>query len=105
MKEQELTEQLKGFFREHHVPIFGIADSERLENEPEGYRPSDMLPSATSMVCFGIPLPAGMMKDKKRINIHYWRMASTYYGKLDEIASRLAVFFETKQLITTPVLS
>jgi len=45
-----IVEALKSLFRQNSIPVFGIAESKLLESEPEGYRPSDMLSSALSII-------------------------------------------------------
>ena len=101
----DIVGELKSLFQQNSIPVFGIAESELLENEPEGYKPSDMLSSALSMLCFGIPVPRGVFLDKKRVNKNYWRMASIYYNKIDVISSQAAVIIENKNETATPVLS
>ncbi|MFC1877821.1 hypothetical protein ACFL2E_11220 [Thermodesulfobacteriota bacterium] len=100
-----IIEELKGLFRQSGIPVFGIAESKLLESEPEGNRPSDMLSSPLSMLCFGLPVPKGILLDQKRLNKNYWRMASVYYHNIDVISSQVAVIIEGQNEIATPVLS
>ncbi len=100
-----IIEELKSLFRRNDIPVFGIAESKLLESEPEGYRPSDMLSSALSILCFGIPIPRGVLLDQKRLNKNYWRMASIYYHNIDVISSQAAVIIEGQNEIATPILS
>jgi len=57
---KKIIEGLKSLFTQNNIPVFGIARASSLENEPSGYRPSDMLSSAESILCFGIPIPKGI---------------------------------------------
>jgi len=100
-----IIEELKNLFRQNGIPVFGIAESKLLEKEPEGYRPSDVLSSASSILCFGIPVPKGVLRDQERVNNNYWRMASIYYHNMDVISSQAAVIIEGQDEIATPVLS
>lgn len=100
-----IIEGLKSLFRQNGIPLFGIAKSKILESEPEGYRPSDMLSSAKSIICFGIPIPKGVLLDQKRLNKNYWRMANIYYHNIDVISSQAAVIIESQNEIAAPVLS
>ena len=100
-----IMEELKNFFQLNGIPVFGIAESKLLESEPEGYRPSDMLTSALSIIAFGIPIPKGVLLDQKRVNKNYWRMANIYYHQIDVISSRAASIIESQNEIATPVLS
>ncbi len=50
----DLLEWIKRLSVRHDIPVFGIARSLHLENDPPGYRPSDLLPSAESISVPGI---------------------------------------------------
>lgn len=100
-----IVEALKSLFQQSGIPVFGIAESKFLESEPEGCRPSDMLSSALSIICFGIPIPKGVFIDQKRVNKNYWRMANIYYHQIDVISSQAAVIIESQNEIATPALS
>jgi hypothetical protein len=43
-----------------------MAKAKSLENEPPGYKPSDMIDSAESILCLGIPVPKGIFQCKER---------------------------------------
>lgn len=101
----QIVEMLKSLFQQNGIPVFGMAKSEFLESEPSGYRPSDVLPSVSSMVCFGIPIPRGVFVDRRKVNKNYWRMASIYYHQIDVVSSRLAVLLESQNEMAAPVLS
>ncbi len=100
-----IMEELKSLFRQNGIPVFGIAESTLLESEPEGYRPSDLLSSASNIICFGIPIPKGVFLDQKRVNKNYWRLANIYYHQIDVISSQAAVIIESHNEMATPVLS
>lgn len=101
----KVIEELKDLFERNGVSVFGIAASNTLESEPEGHRPSDMISSASSILSFGIPIPKGMLQDQKRLAKNYWRMASLYYQKLDNISFQAAVIIEGYNETASPVLS
>lgn len=102
---QQTFEALKCFFQKNGIPLFGIADSRRLDSEPEGYRPSDVLASASRILCFGLPVPRGLFHDRKRLNKNYWRMASIYYQRIDMISSQAAAIIEGQHELASPILS
>lgn len=100
-----IIDELNRLFQQNGIAVFGIADSRQLESEPEGYRPSDILAAASRILCFGIPVPRGLLRDRKRLNTNYWRLASIYYQKLDFISSQAAVIIENHNETASPVLS
>jgi hypothetical protein len=101
MKKTE--EELGKFFLQNNIPVFGIAKAGSLENEPLGYRSSDMLASAKSILCLGIPVPKGIFKCQERSEWMYWRAANTYYRNIDMVLMRVASIIEEKGEIAVPV--
>jgi epoxyqueuosine reductase len=93
---KKTAEELRGFFLQKNIPLFGIAKAASLENEPLGYRPSDMLPSAKSILCFGMPVPKGIFKCQERSESMYWRAASIYYRNIDMVLMRACSIIEEK---------
>jgi epoxyqueuosine reductase QueG len=96
-------EELKKFFLQNNIPVFGIAKASSLENEPLGYRPSDMLASAESILCLGIPVPKGIFKSEERSEWMYWRAASIYYRNIDAVLMRACSIIEEKGEVAVPI--
>ncbi len=100
---KEVIEEIKRFFSDNHIPVFGIAKAASLEKEPSGHRPLDMLASAESILCLGIPVPRGIFKCKERSEWIYWRAANIYYRNIDGILMRAASILEEKGEVAVPV--
>jgi epoxyqueuosine reductase len=100
---RKIIEELKKLFTQNNIPVFGIDKASSLENEPSGYRPSDMLASAKSILCFGIPVPKGIFKSEERSEWMYWRAASVYYRNMDAVLMRAASIIEEKGEVAVPV--
>jgi len=100
---KEMEGELKNFFLQNNIPVFGTAKVGSLENEPSGYRPSDMLSSAQSILCFGLPVPKGVFKSGERSEWIYWRAANVYYRNIDIILTKAAAMIEEKGEIAVPV--
>lgn len=98
-----IIKELKAFFSRNHIPVFGITIAKSLANEPLGYRPSDMLKSAESILCLGIPVPRGIFKCQERSEWMYWRAANIYYRNIDAILMQGARIIEEKGEIAVPV--
>jgi hypothetical protein len=58
----ETIQEIKTLFAKNNIPVFGIAKSSHLENDAHGYRPSDSLFSAESIICLGVPFPKGVFQ-------------------------------------------
>ncbi|MBM4325014.1 MAG: epoxyqueuosine reductase [Deltaproteobacteria bacterium] len=99
----QIVEEIKRLFFQSQIPVFGIARSSSLEDEPSGYRPSDMLPSAESILCCGIPVPKGIFKSGERSAWMYWRAANIYYRNIDMVLNRACSTIEEKGEVAVPV--
>jgi epoxyqueuosine reductase QueG len=99
----KIIEEIANLFALNSIPVFGINDAASLENEPLGYRPSDMLASAKSIICLGIPVPKGIFKCQERSEWTYWRAANVYYRNIDAILIRASEIIEEKGEIAVPV--
>jgi len=102
---KEIMEEMKNLFAQNSIPVFGIAKASSLENEPSGYRPSDMLASAKSVLCLGIPVPKGIFKSEERSESMYWRAASIYYRNIDMVLMRACSIIEeiSKGEVAVPI--
>jgi len=99
----EDTERIKAFFLDNKINVFGIAQASSLETEPSGYRPSDVLAGAKSILCVGIPFPKGIFQCAGRAEHMYWRAAAVYYRHIDAILTRAAGLIEEQGEIAGPV--
>jgi epoxyqueuosine reductase len=100
---RKVVEELKKLFTQNNIPVFGIAKVSSLENEPSGYKPSNLLDSAKSILCFGIPVPKGIFKSEERSEWMYWRAANIYYRNIDMVLMRACNIIEEKGEVAVPV--
>ncbi len=99
----QIIEELKRFFSLNHIPVFGITSARSLENEPLGYRPSDMLASSKSILCLGIPIPKGIFNCQEKSEWMYWRASNVYYRNIDIVLTKAAAIIEEKGEMAVPV--
>ena len=99
----ETTEKLKAFFNQNNIPVFGVAGADSLEAGPLGYKPSDLLESAESILCIGIPIPKGIFLCKTRSEQMYWRTVNVYYRHMDGTLIGAANIIEKRDEIAVPV--
>ena len=102
---QQIIEEIKTLFFKNNIPVFGVAKAASLEKEPSGYKPSDLLRSAESILCFGMPLPKGIFKCQERSEWMYWRAANVYYRNIDSLLIRACSIVEEKGHLAVPVYS
>ncbi|OGP72161.1 MAG: hypothetical protein A2W09_07625 [Deltaproteobacteria bacterium RBG_16_50_11] len=100
---QNAIEEMKALLSQNNVPVFGIARSASLQNEPPGYGPSDMLPEAKTILCMGMPIPKGIFQCKERSEWMYWRTANIYYRTIDASLTKACSIIEAKGEVAVPI--
>lgn len=90
----ETVEKIKNIFHQNGISIYGICDEELVRVRRKGYRPSDLLPSAKSVISIALPLPKGIYQCKKNMAIPYWWNSNLYFNKLDEIMLEISTILE-----------
>jgi hypothetical protein len=100
---ERILQEMERLCVSNRIPLFGTGKSAALEHAPPGYRPSDTLPSAKSVVCVGVPVPRGVFQAKERSHEVYWRAANIYYRMMDAVLLRLAQIVEEEGETAVPV--
>lgn len=100
---KEIMDLLPLFFRNNGIEIFGTAPVTALESEPSGYRPSDLLLGAQTMICMGLPVPRGLFRSGEKALRLYWRTANIYYRRIDGILLQAANLLEDSGGTAVPV--
>jgi epoxyqueuosine reductase QueG len=101
----KIIEEMTKLFSQNNIPVFGMAKAKSLENGPSGYRPSDMLASAKSILCLGIPVPKGVFKCQQRSEWMYWRAANIYYRNIDAVLMQACHMIEGEEEVAVPIYS
>jgi epoxyqueuosine reductase len=86
-----------------HIPVLGIGPCAGMESQPPGYRPSDLLPGARSMICFGIPVPRGIFQPGPFTTEMVWRTQNLLYRRLDTLSLAFAQALEAQGARAVPV--
>jgi epoxyqueuosine reductase QueG len=102
---QQIAEEIKTLLSQNNISLFGIGEAASLEKEPLGYKPSDLLASAQSILCLGIPVPRGVFKCQERSEWMYWRAANIYYRNIDAVLMRACSIVEGKGEVAVPAYS
>lgn len=99
----QTVEEIKRFLIHNNIPVFGIAESASMDNAPLGYRPSDILSHAKSLLSIGIPVPKGVYQCKGRSIETLWRTHNVYYRNIDAILLRVSLFIEEQEDTAVPI--
>ncbi len=95
-----LTETVRRYILETlHADLCGFAPASALEEEPEGYRPTDIMPGAKSIIVFGKRIPDGAVQAAmRRLEDGNLRAESLYSTFGAEVFPGMALFFDTFNL-------
>lgn len=94
---------IKSLLAQNSFPLFGIAESASMEDAPQGYRPSDVLSGAKSLLAIGLPVPKGAYQCKGRSKETVWRTHSLYYKNIDAISLKVSLLIEEQGDTAVPV--
>lgn len=99
----ETAKTVKAFLLANNINVFGIAQASLLETAPSGYKPSDVLTGAKSILCVGIPFPKGIFRCAGKAEQMYWRAAAIYYRHIDAVLTGAATVIEETGETAVPV--
>jgi epoxyqueuosine reductase len=89
-----IHERILEIATEESVAVIGLGPSSAMADEPAGYRPEDLLPTARSLICFGIPVPRAVYQAADHAADLVCRTQSLHYRRLDSLAVRFARLLE-----------
>jgi len=104
MKEQRTKSEISGFLRSEGMFLHGFAAVNR---PPPTEYPSLKIPleGAKTVICYGVPIPKGILHSKGNSLDLYWRYCNMQYRALDSVSNRLCLFLEEKKCSATPIYS
>lgn len=91
-----LTHEIKKFILNCEMDVVGICNVERLANEPEGRRPTDILPNAKTVIVYGKRIADGVMQALRRSHEEQSVPLRHLYGTYGfELAPNFTTMYET----------
>jgi epoxyqueuosine reductase len=105
--QENLVDEIKSYLLTRGIPVIGAADAETLNRTaPEGFRPSDYLPGAKTMLVLGHPLPLSVFTvPNDRAYTSYTRAYMTAYALINEVASFICLKMESGGYPSMPIPS
>ena len=104
-KKRSINLEIKAFFQMHNISIYGVANTKDQSRYQECKVPQQILEDANSVICYGIPIPKGIIYAKSENLLQYWRYCNIQYRTLDSITNELCLFFETFKCLAAPIYS
>jgi epoxyqueuosine reductase QueG len=87
------------------ITIVGIAAVCQLRRVPEDFSPQSTLKDAKSIICYGVPIPKGIVYADGNDLALYWRYCNMVYRSLDMASNRLSLALEEKGHLASPIYS
>lgn len=105
----DLKDEIREIAFDSDADYCGVGSVDRWANAPIGHRPNDLMPSARSVIVFGIRIPEGAIEannrayEGRRHGIFSYMLFGYYRlnEKLDKIAMKLIRHLEIRQGIAT----
>ncbi len=102
MESNNIKTEIKAQAIKMGADLAGFASVERFGGCPEGFRPTDLMPKAQSVIVLAKRLPREAVINKRRLTI-YKNVNVTLNIRLDQIACQLACFIEDQGFRAYPV--
>lgn len=99
----EMRQEVTAFLEERDIPFVGTAAVSQMRQLRKGFSPGDILKEARSVICFGLPVPRGVLFQESSALASYWRYCNMSYRHLDITANRLSSMLEDMGHWATPV--
>lgn len=93
--------EIKKLFFSRGADLCGIASIDRFADAPEGFHPTDVLPTCKSVISFGCRFPAGVLACTN--SIPYTLVRNTITPKMDRIAMECCVELENQGILAVPI--
>lgn len=105
MKEQRTKNEISGFLSSEGMLLQGIAAASHPPPASEHLSPKIPLEGARTVICYGVPIPKGILYAQSNNLDLYWRYCNVQYRTLDSVSNRLCLFLEERSCSATPIYS
>jgi len=103
MIEKSVEVEIKNFLNGEGIPIMGIAAICNISSVPEDFSPPDIVKGTKSIICYGVPIPKGIIyADGNDLSL-YWRYCNMLYRMLDTASNKLSLILEEKGYLASPI--
>ncbi len=100
---KDIGTEIMTFLNARDIPVAGMAGASQLPSVPDDFSPSKILNSARTVVCYGVPIPRGIVYASDHSLALYWRYCNTAYRTLDSSSNRLCLLLEELGYVASPI--
>ena len=105
MKNQRTKNKISRFLCSEDMSLYGFAAVNHLPTTLENLSPKIPLEGARTVICYGVPIPKGILYARSNNLDLYWRYCNMQYRTLDSVSNRLCLLLEEKKCSATPIYS
>lgn len=96
---------IRDLLAREEISVMGIAAARHLPSVPDGFSPAAVLKDSRSIICYGVPIPKGIiLADDDNPDV-YWRYCNMLYRSLDMTSNKLCVLLEEEGYLAGPIYS
>lgn len=95
------SKSVKELFLSLGADLCGVASLDRFKGAPQGYHPSDVMPSCKSVISFGCRFPVGTLRCAS--HTPYTHVRNTVSPKMDAMALNFCIEMERRGTVCVPV--
>ena len=94
-------EEIRALFLKRGADLCGFADIDRFRDAPEGFHPTDVLPTCRTVISFGCRFPSGTLACTS--SVPYTLVRNNITPQMDRIALECCVELERHGILSVPV--
>jgi epoxyqueuosine reductase QueG len=95
--------KIRDFLSSKGIPVIGMSALPTLPGVPERFAPQALLREARSIICYGQPIPRGIVfADSNDLDL-YWRYCNMVYRSLDAASNQLCFMLEQEGASAIPI--
>lgn len=103
IRENDITNEIRDFLAGQKISIMGVAKARQLPEVPQEFSPQFIIPDARSVICYGVPIPRGILYAEHYDLSLYWRYCTMLYKSLDMVSNSLSLFLEERGHVASPL--
>jgi epoxyqueuosine reductase QueG len=105
MTEGSTQAEIGDLLAREEISVMGTAAIRRLRSIPQDFSPEAVLTGARSIICYGVPIPKGIIYADDDHPDVYWRYCNMLYRSLDMTSNKLCVVLEEAGHLASPIYS
>jgi epoxyqueuosine reductase QueG len=103
MEQSGILNEIDRLLNKMEIPLAGISGVEEPHPGPAEFSPRNLLKDCRSVLCFGVPIPKGVLLADNDALALYWRYCNMLYRSLDTTANQLCLLLERTGHRASPI--